>query len=84
VADPTLPTIPHFVRGAAFRNAFVAKITWVGILWFGEFSHQALLVFGSLFYSFIEFIPGGMFYIPLFDAGRKESLFMFLRFRLEH
>ena len=76
VPDATFAAIPHFVRRTALWNSFVAEISRVRVLWFGQFSQETLLFFRGLFYSFVELVPGSVFYI--LPPGREDSSLMFL------
>lgn len=73
--DTALTTVSHFMRGTLLRDALVAEITGVGVLRFGQFSQDALLVFGRLFDPLIELIPGTVLHV-LLSAGSKKSFFM--------
>ena len=73
MSNPAFPAIPHFVRRTPFWNMLMAKISGIGILWFGQLSQNALFVFRGLLDPVVEFVAGGVFYILLPGReGRKE------------
>lgn len=68
MANSTLSTIPHFMGWAAFGNAFVAEIAWIGVLGFGKFFQNALLLFCGLFDALIKLIPRRMFDVTFLET----------------
>jgi hypothetical protein len=74
--DAAFAAIAHFVSRMALGDPFVTEIPGIGILWLGQFSHNALLFFRSLFYSLIEFIPGRVLHV--LSLWRKYTGSMFL------
>jgi hypothetical protein len=82
--DTTLPAIPHFMRRPALWDAFVTKITRVGILRFRQFLDNPLLSLCRFLDPLPELIPGSMFIIRLSAgdlAARREHTFPMLPFQ---
>lgn len=77
--DSAFAAVFHFVRGSAFWDSLVTKVSLIGILAFGEFLDDALFLFGGFFDSLVEFVACIVFVVRPF-AGREDSLFMFFMF----
>jgi len=77
--DPTFGTISHLLRWMDLGLALMSIIKEIGILRFRQFLQLLLMVFGSLFYTFIKLIfsrtrdPLFFYLVDLGPARRKNA-----------